>query len=295
MYFDFWEIRYINLSILRTTNVYSIFNTSTRQFLMDIITLTSDLGTQTHYAAALQGILYTLSPHSCVVNISHQIRNFDVMEAAFVVKHAYPSFPKGTIHIIAVDPDYGEHATGVIMYCDEQYFIAPNNGVCSLIATNREKICFLIDEKMLSQHFPKSFRSAQVLAPAAAFLANGGKITEIAETAEIKELFWGEPIVKNHALRGKIIHIDTFGNAITNIDKQLFLEIKKEKSFEIFLRNIRLRRIVSTYSDVGKGDALAIFGSHGYLEIAMRESSAADLLGLKVHDMITLEFKDLVL
>lgn len=259
---------------------------------MAIITLTSDLGKQTHYAAVLQGIIYTLSPQTHVVDISHHIRNFDIMEAAFVVKHTYPSFPKNTIHLIAVDPEYGEHSTGIIMKCDEQYFVAPDNGLCSLIAENREKTCFRIEEKMLSLIYPKSFRPAQVLAPAAAFLANGGNISEIAVSTEIKELRWGEPTFMNNALRGKIIHIDTFGNAITNIDKNLFLELKKEKNFEIFLRNIRLRRIVSTYSDVGKGDALAIFGSSGYLEIAMRESSAADLLGLKVHDMITIEFKE---
>ncbi len=258
---------------------------------MDIITLTSDLGRQTHYSAVLQGIIYTLCPHSRIVDISHQIHCFDLMEAAFVVKNTYPSFPKGTIHLIAVDPEYGEHSTGIIMCCEDQYFIAPDNGVCSLIAENKEKSCFRIDEKGLAQNFPKSFRPAQVLAPAAAFLANGGDIAEIAAPTEIKELFWGEPTFINNALRGKIIHIDTFGNVITNIDKSLFLSLKKERNFEIFLRNIRLRRIVATYSDVGKGEALAIFGSTGYLEIAMRESAAADLLGLKVHDMITIEFK----
>ncbi len=259
---------------------------------MDIITLTSDLGKQTHYAAVLQGIIYTLCPQARIIDISHHIRNFDIMEAAFVVKYTYPSFPKGTIHIIAVDPEYGEHSTGIIMECEGQFFVAPDNGVCSLIAENKEKKCFRIDEKLLSLNYPKSFRPAQILAPAAAFLANGGNMLDVSKPSEIKELFWGEPTFMNNALRGKIIHIDTFGNAITNIDKKLFLELKKDKNFELFLRNIRLRRIVSTYSDVGKGDALAIFGSSGYLEVAMRESSAADLLGLKVHDMITIEFKE---
>ncbi|MEL6676893.1 MAG: SAM hydroxide adenosyltransferase, partial [Bacteroidota bacterium] len=95
-----------------------------------------------------------------------------------------------------------------------------------------------------------------------------------------------------NCLRGKVIHIDKFGNAITNIERKGFMDIKQERRFEIFIRNVRLQRIVNTYSDVNKADALAIFGESNQLEIAMREASAAELLGLKVHDMITIEFND---
>ena len=104
------------------------------------------------------------------------------------------------------------------------------------------------------------------------------------------EYFWGEPTYSENSLRGIIVHIDHFGNAITNITKKEFLRLKGDRSFQIFIRSLRLQRIVSTYSDVSKGEALAIFGQSGHLEIAIREGSAEQLLGLSNQDMLTIEF-----
>lgn len=259
---------------------------------MAIITLTSDFGKRSHYTAVLQGVMYSLYPDAKIVEISHEIPNFDVMEAAFIVKNTYKHFPKGSVHLISVDPETSiENKTGIIMDCEGHYFVAPDNGICSLIAEYREKRSFCISEALLFQKFPKSFRVGQYLAPVAAMLAQGEKPENFGEENAMKELIWGAPIQTHGAIRGKIIHIDKFGNAITNIHKELFLDVKQDRGFEIFLRNIRLKKIVSTYSDVGRANHLAIFGTSGYLEIAMREASAADLLGLKVHDMITIEFK----
>lgn len=257
-----------------------------------IITLTTDFGKRSHYAAALQGVIYDIEPNARIVEVSHEIPNYDVMEAAFVVKNMYRYFPKGSVHLIALDPELGENSTGVIMYCEEQWFVAPDNGICSLIAEHRAKSCYKIRTDKLDKRFPKSFRVGQYLAPVAALLAQQAAVETLGEAAEIKELIWGAPLHNERSIRGKIIHIDHFGNAITNIHRELFLEVRQERGFEIFLRNIRLKRIVSTYSDVGKADSLAIFGTSGYLEVAMREASAAELLGLKTHDMITVEFKE---
>jgi S-adenosylmethionine hydrolase len=178
------------------------------------------------------------------------------------------------------------------MYYKKQYFVGPNNGVMSLISDGEESQCIEIEhEGLINDRYPRSFRAARVFAPTAAFLASGGPLEEIGKPIEVKELRWGEPTYTNNCLRGKIIHIDKFGNAITNIHKPNFMDLKEGRSFEIYVRSLRLRRIVTTYSDVGKADALAIFGENGHLEIGMREASAAELLGLSVHDMITIEFK----
>lgn len=256
---------------------------------MPIITLTSDLGNRSHYTAIVKGVVYSAFLEVKVIDITHEIPSFDVMEAAYVVKNTYAAFPKGSIHLIAVDPEYGEVKTGIVMYYDGHYFVAPDNGICSLICENGEHECVLISAAL--NVYPRSFRAAGVLAPAAAAIAKGKKMSEIGHQHAMKELYWGAPSFSKNALRGKIIHIDKFGNAITNIDKTTFLEAKKDNPFQIVLRSLRIQRIVSTYSDVPKSDALAIFGQTGYLEIAMREASAAELFGLKVHDMITIEFE----
>lgn len=213
------------------------------------------------------------------------------MHAAYVVKNSCAAFPAGSIHMIAVDSEQTQIDTGLVVKLENQYFVGPDNGVMSLIADGREVECYEIEnEGLLHNSYPRSFRAARVFGPTAAFLASGGTLEEVGSPVDMRILKWGEPSYTGNCLRGKVIHIDKFGNAITNIRKEGFLSLKEDRRFEIFIRNVRLKRIVNTYSDVGKADALAIFGESNHLEIAMRETSAAELLGLKIHDMITIEF-----
>jgi S-adenosylmethionine hydrolase len=261
---------------------------------MPIITLTTDLGAQGHYAAVLKGIIYRLCSQATIVDVSHMVSNFDIMEAAFVVRAMAFSYPRGSIHLIGVDPEGAVEALPVVMHYKEQFFVGPNNGLMSLIANGGTGELVSIDhEGLISSDHPKSFRAARIFAPTAAFLASGGKLEEIGKPATMRELRWGAPTYAGDSLRGNIIHIDRFGNAITNIQRDYFLKVRNDRSFEIFLRSLRLKRIVTTYSDVGKSDALAIFGAQNFLEIAIREASAAELLGLSVHDMVTVEFSNL--
>lgn len=255
---------------------------------MPIITLTSDLGDGSHYPAVVKGIILSMFPEARLVDVTHNIANFDLMEAAYMVKNTFPAFPAGSIHIVAVDPDQKQ---AIVLKHKNQFFIGPDNGILSLITDEQESEAHLVEnEGMIRKDYPASFMAARVFAPTAAFLASGGTLEEIGSAISLNILKWGAPSYSNDCLRGKIIHIDKFGNAITNIEKNGFLNLKNGRRFEIFIRNVRLKRIVNTYSDVSKADALAIFGESNHLEIAMREASAADLLGLKVHDMITIEF-----
>ncbi|MEO0470709.1 MAG: SAM-dependent chlorinase/fluorinase [Bacteroidota bacterium] len=258
---------------------------------MAIITLTSDLGDSSHYPAVIKGVILSLFPAANIIDVTHNVNSFDIMQAAYVVKHTLNAFPPDSIHIIAIDPEKTDTQTGLVVRYQDQWLVGPDNGVMSLICEGQETQCVTIEnEGLLRQNFPRSFRAAWAFAPTAAFLASGGTAEEIGPTTAMRDLRWGEPSYTDNCLRGKIIHIDKFGNAITNIDKPGFLSLKQDRRFEIFIRNVRLRRIVTTYSDVAKADALAIFGESSMLEIAMREASAAELLGLKVHDMITIEF-----
>lgn len=258
---------------------------------MPIITLTSDLGDASHYPAIIKGVILARCPAATLIDVTHNIPSFDVMQAAYVLRHIYPAYPPGTIHVVAVDPEANGQPDGVVMRYRNQTFIGPDNGTLSLIASGDVQQGYAIEHpEVLAPQFPRSLRAARILGPAAAFLAQGGHMESLGAPVSLRDLRWGEPSYSSNCLRGKIIHIDKFGNAITNIRREGFLHLKQNRRFEIFIRNIRLRRIVNTYADVAKADALAIFGEGDHLEIAMREASAADLLGLKVHDMITIEF-----
>jgi len=258
---------------------------------MAIITLTSDLGDNSHYPAIIKGVILSAFPEARLIDITHNIPNFDLIQAAYVVKHTLRAFPPGTIHLIGVDPDMDNAPQGVVMEFQDQLFVAPDNGILSLICEgNWDSAHQVRRQDLIREDFPRSLRAARVLGPVAAYLAKGGEPEDLGPETQLRDLRWGEPTYSDNCLRGKIIHIDKFGNAITNIRKGGFLGLKEDRRFEIFIRNVRLKRIVNTYADVAKADALAIFGEGDHLEIAMREASAAELLGLKVHDMITIEF-----
>jgi hypothetical protein len=258
---------------------------------MPIITLTSDLGDASHYPAIIKGVILSRYPTAILIDVTHNIPSFDLMQAAYVLRHTFPAFPAGTVHLIGVDPEANGLPAGVVMSYRGQSFVGPNNGTLSLICGGEVRQGYAIEHPdLLAPAFPSSLRAARILAPTAAFLGQGGHPHEVGTAMPLRDLRWGEPSYSGNCLRGKIIHIDKFGNAITNIHRHNFLDLKQNRRFEIFIRNIRLRRIVNTYADVAKADALAIFGEGQHLEIAMREASASELLGLKVHDMITIEF-----
>ena len=257
---------------------------------MAIITFTSDLGFNSHYSALVKGVILSKCPDVRLVDVTHNVSSFDIMEAAYIVKHMFSAFPQGTIHMVAVDPLVNEESEGIVVSHQDHFFIGPNNGLLYLISEGASKCVAIENPEIIQETYPRSFRAARLYGPAAAYLAQGGSMEDLGKEERLRDLHWGAPSQSGNCLRGKIIHIDKFGNAITNIRKKEFLELKNGRRFEIFIRNVRLKRIVNTYADVGKADALAIFGGSKHLEIALREASAAELLGLKVHDMITIEF-----
>lgn len=261
--------------------------------LSGIITLTTDLGRRDHYVASLKGTLLSLCREANIVDVTHEVSPFNTLQAAFVLKSAFHKFPPGTIHLIGVDPEGGRHNRMLVMHLRGHCFIAPDNGVMSLIREGQPCECIAVDDELLGlEGGGKAFLAQNRMAPIAAMMLNGKQVEELGTPHTIREYLWGEPSYTNNALRGAIVHIDHFGNALTNITRENFLKVKGERAFNIFIRNLRLSRIVSSYGDVSKGEALAIFSDNDHLEIALREGSASQLLGLKVMDMLTVEFNE---
>lgn len=258
---------------------------------MPIITLTTDLGVRDHYAASLKGTLLRLAPEAVVVDVTHEIAPWHTMEAAYVLGAAYSKFPEGSIHLVGVDPEGGSRTGIVVMEMHGHTFIAPDNGILSLIRAEDPARCYLVSTDAVPMpDVGRGFLAQNRMTVVAAKLAQGQAIAEFASPFELRYMHWGAPAESGNALRGQIIHIDRFGNAITNIRKKTFMDMKGDRSFQIFLRKVRLQRIVGAYGDVSKGNELALFADSGHLEIAIREGSAEKLLGLNVQDMLTIEF-----
>lgn len=247
---------------------------------MGIITLISDWGLNDYYAAAVKGMIIKSVPDARIVEISHQIKTFDIEQAAYILKNAYRSFPDGTVHIIGVNTEESvSHPHTVALY-NNHYFIGTDNGVFSLIFDDPPEKLIILDILQDTENFTFSGRDRFV--KAAVHLVNGGKIEELgSEKAEMEKKILFEPVVNQDSIRGIVAHIDTYQNLITNIPKKLFIEKTKGRKFTISLRSANVNKISDSYGDVPNGEVVALFSSNGMLEIAMNKSKASSLLGIK--------------
>jgi S-adenosyl-L-methionine hydrolase (adenosine-forming) len=255
---------------------------------MGVITLISDWGHNDYYTAAVKGMIYKHYPEAIIVDITHEINPFDVDEAAYVIRNAYKSFPDNTVHIIGVNTEESLNHPHSIVYYNKQYFIGSDNGVFSLIFDDEPEKQVVLDVLQDSNHFTFSGRDRFV--KAAVHLAKGGELSELGtERVDLTKRIPFEPVKSENLIRGLVIHIDTYENLITNIPEALFRETVRRKKFEISLRSIKLRAIHNSYGDVRPGEVVALFASHGLLEIAINKANAASLLGVHKKDPIIIE------
>lgn len=276
---------------------------------MSIITLTTDFGIKDHFIANIKGAILTEIPEVNIVDISHQISPFNILEAAYIVQNSYRSFPLGTIHIIGVDSELNPENKHLVVKFEGQYFICADNGIMSMACLNLEpeKIVEInIHDKLIS-----NFSVLDVFVKVACHISRGGKLEVIGKgISKIKTVKNLTPFInesKNQII-GNVIYIDNYGNVITNITKSFFREVSKSRQFEISVRNYKFKKIHSKYSDIvnfsideskrnNDGQALAIFNSSLNLEIAIYKSNpvnfgtAASLMGLNILDTVTVNFK----
>ena len=277
---------------------------------MSIVTLTTDFGMKAHFVGAVKGALITEIPEVKIIDISHNISPFSVIEAAYVIQNAFSAFPKGSIHIIGVDSELTPENTHIAMLLNGHYFICANNGILSMVCTETQAdqiVEININDKILG-----AFPVLDVFVKVAAHIARGGTLEVIGKTLQdIKPIKNISPFLsdENHQLMGHVIYIDRYDNVITNIRKPFFESIQKNRRFEIMARNHKFNKVHNRYSglvnfdipiekrnDVGRG--MAVFNSSDYLEIAMYKSNkasvggAATLMGLDMMDSIIVQFFD---
>ncbi|CAM1345140.1 SAM hydrolase/SAM-dependent halogenase family protein [Tenacibaculum amylolyticum] len=276
---------------------------------MALITFTTDFGTKDHFVGAVKGAIYTELPEATIVDITHEITPFNITETAYVVKNAYKSFPKGTIHIIGVDSELSIRNKHIAIFLDDHYFICPDNGVISMIASEIQPT--KIVEINIHNHIESSFPVLDVFVKVAGFIARGGKLDVVGkEIQSYKKMIEIQPKVnqERNTIIGGIVYIDNYGNVISNISKKIFTEIGKDRAFKITARRYTFDKVFHQYNEIVDfsvedirqydGNKLALFNSANYLEIAIYRSNlktvggASTLLGLRYRDRITIEFFD---
>ena len=281
---------------------------------MSIITLTTDYGLKDHFVGALKGKILSEYPEAAIIDISHDIDPFNTAEASYIIGAAYNSFPKGTVHLIGVDAERNKENQHIAIQWNDHYLICADNGILSMLMKQ------IVPQKMvvinIHDRLPSDATDLDVFVTVACHIAKGGLLNVVGrELTAIKKITELQAIVAadKNSIKGYVIYIDHFGNTVTNISKQLFLEIGKGRPYEILMNDKSRQRdkkniktIYPKYSDMAtsdrypiknyEGEKLAIFNEAGFLEIAIFRSnpasvgSAASLLGLNYRDTITINF-----
>ena len=270
-----------------------------------IITLTTDFGYDDAYVAAVKGAILSINPQASIVDVTHSVRPQDILEAAFILNTAYRYFPKQTVHVAIVDPGVGSERRGIILKTASAIFVAPDNGILSYVIDDLfsvesrsvieqthglTEIVFktgleaaaITDPRFWRHPVSPTFHGRDIFAPVAAGLSLG-----------ISPYEFGEKISSLHALPvakpsldpdgnlvGQVLHVDRFGNLITNIRSNSLTG----KDVAIEVTGQRIQGISDYYAQ--KEGVMAVVGSSGYLEISLRDGSACDFLGIGVGDEI---------
>lgn len=260
---------------------------------MTIITLTTDWGLENHYQGAVKGSLLKHLPDAQIIDISHQLPPFDIMQASFVLKNAYPHFPKGSIHLLGVNSEAGMDNPHVAIRHNDHFFIGADNGVFSLMFDNKPDEAIEIDIIQDSAYF--TFSTRDVFAKVAAMIASGKKLSDIGKPH--RDLFHRipfVPVVYPEKIIGKVIFIDNYENVFVNITRELFRQVGGGLAFSINYRSAgdSITEIHEAYGDVTPGEKIALFGSSTYLEIAINQGKASSLLGLHLNDTVSIVFNN---
>lgn len=258
---------------------------------MPIITLTSDWNANDFYVGAIKGKILSQCPHALIIDISHQVQPFNITQAAFIVRNTYSNFPDNSIHIIGVNTEGGSERPFLALKYNKHYFIGTDNGIFGLLFENDPDpiISIKTNEKV------SSFTALTVFADAASKLANDVKIESLG--SPVKSFTKRIPIraaIEESIINGSVIYIDSYKNVITNISRELFERIGKNRPFEIYVRSnhYKINKINSFYHETSPGEILALFNSVGLLEIAINMGNVADLLDLSVNSSIRIKFLD---
>jgi S-adenosylmethionine hydrolase len=250
-----------------------------------IVTLTTDFGLNDHFVGNIRGVILGIVPDAQIVDICHAVQAFDVLDGAITIAQAYSYFPNGTVHMVIVDPGVGTARRPILLSTERHTFVAPDNGVLSLICAREERIHVrhITAEHYFLQPVSNTFHARDIFAPVAAYLAKGVELAKFGEdiTDFVRFNAPKPKPVDEKTLRGVVLKVDRFGNLITNITPQDIPALFQPTPppFKIVAGKREITEIHANYAEGGPNEVFGILGSMGYLEIAANRAAAAQIVG----------------
>jgi len=247
-----------------------------------IITLTTDYGSNDHLVGTLKGVILRINPEANIVDITHHVTPYDLLDGALAIGSAYSYFPPRTIHVVVVDPGVGTDRRPLLVSGETQYFVAPDNGVLSLVYEREQGL--LVRHANVEHYYlqpvSKTFHGRDIFAPIAAWLSKGWQAASMGdEIIDHKKFTMPKPKVADGAVKGVILRVDSFGNLVTNFrPEDLPASALETGNVQFQIGAQTVTRLVDTFAKGNPGEAFAYIGSNGFVEIGVNKGSAAKML-----------------
>lgn len=261
-----------------------------------IITLLTDFGLRDSYVAEVKGVILSICPEACIVDLSHQVEAFNVRMGAYLLARAAPYFPEGTIHVAVVDPGVGGGRKPILVEAEKGMLVGPDNGL--LIPAARKlgmrKVYEITGGNLLPERFTETFHGRDIFAPTAALLARGVPPGELGRPVESwVEATFQEASIKAGRIRGEVVHVDGFGNLVTNIGWELLeaVGVKVGSKIKVTFKNGKTLKLKlsKAYVEAPAGSLLALVGSWGTLEVSANQADASRMLKVSAGDEVAVE------
>ncbi len=263
----------------------------------NIITITTDFGVRDHFVGAMKGVILTINPEANLLDISHDVASYSVVDGAFTIAQAYPYFPSETVHLVVVDPGVGGERRPILVQAGRHFFVGPDNGVFSFIYEREERITVrhITASHYFLQPVSRTFHGRDVFSPIAAWLTKGIDASNFGEPISDYRRFTSlNPTIESEQkARGIVLKADKFGNLITNFSIGSVSRSscnRETPPFQLEIKGQQLTRLRKTFDEGTPGEIFAIVGSSGYLEIVCKGAAASRALKAGSGDDIVLTF-----
>jgi len=261
-----------------------------------IVTLTTDFGLSDPFVGVMHGVVLNIHPETTIVDICHAVPSYDVLDGAWTIAQAYRFFPLRTVHVVVVDPDVGSARRPIVVETEDYVFVAPDNGVLSLVEAREPKfsVRHITAKRYFLQPVSQTFHGRDIFAPVAGWLSKGVAPAEFGPQISdyVRLPLPAVECIGENSLRGAVLKVDKFGNLVTNIGEQdapsLFAALPAR--FSLLIAGQTITRVCRSYAEGGEDAFFAIVGSSGYVEVAARQTSAAEKLGAGVGTPVGIVF-----
>lgn len=264
--------------------------------MLPLVTLTTDFGLKDAYVAAMKGAMFQIEPSLRIVDVTHLVEPQDVMGAAFVLRQVIPYYPEGTIHLVIVDPGVGSARFPIAARFGGHVFVGPDNGLLSLLLLGSvpEQIVVLDRPLFWRTELPaRTFNARDLFGPVAAHLSSGRRLDEVGTPTDVfQQLHWAHPLSDDEGVQGFVVHVDRFGNCVTNISREVLERNPRSLRSKCYVGSTIVEGVHDTFADVAQGEPLALLGSSDHLEFGINGGDAATLLTIHKGSPVSLVFGD---